>query len=84
MQKMPAVGAGDQAEMHRHLAREIAALGMLDHVDFADQVGDGNVGRGELFVIALVAADPGDRRGVAFGGDQVAGVFRDTGFRGSS
>ena len=71
-----AVGARNQAEMHGHLAREITALGVLDHVDFADQVGDGHVGRGQLFVIALVAADPGDRRAVALGGDQVAGKFR--------
>ena len=71
------VGAGNQAEVHRHLAREIAALGVLDHVDLADQVGDRHVGSGELFVIAVVAADPGDRRVIAALGDQVSGVFRD-------
>ena len=51
-----AIGARNQAEMHGHFAREIAALGVLDHVDLADQVGDGDVGRGELLVIAVVAA----------------------------
>ena len=60
-----AVGARDQAEVHGQLAREIAALGVLDHVDLADQVGDRDVGRGQLLVIALLAADPGDRRLVA-------------------
>ena len=49
-----AIGARNQAEVHRQLAREIAALGVLDHVDLADQVGDRHVGRGQLFVIALV------------------------------
>ena len=72
-----AVGARDQAEVHGQFAREIAALGVLDHVDLADQVGDGHVGRGELFVIAVVAADPVDRRRVALGGDQVAGILGD-------
>ena len=32
---------------------EVAALGVLDHVDLADQVGDRDVGRGQLLVIAL-------------------------------
>ena len=52
-----AVGARNQAEVHGQLAREIAALGVLDHVDLADQVGDRHVGRGQLLVIALLAAD---------------------------
>ena len=76
MQKMPAVGPRNQAEMHRHLAGEITPLGMLDHVDLADQVGDRHVGRGEFFMITVVGADPCDRRAVALLGDQVAGKFR--------
>ena len=71
------IGARDQAEVHGQLAREVPPLGVLDHVDLADQVGDGHVGRGQLLVIALLAADPGDRRGVALLGHQVAGVLRD-------
>ena len=79
MQKMPAVGARDQAEVHRQLAGEVAPLGVLDHVDLADQVGDRHVGRGELLVVARLAADPVDRRVVALRGDQVAGVLGERG-----
>ncbi len=75
------VGAGDQAEVHRQLAGEIAALGVLDHVDLADQVGDGDIRRGEFFMIAVGAADPGDRRLVAQLGHLVARVARDRGIR---
>ena len=55
-----AVGARDQAEVHRRFVGEVAALGVLDQVDLADQVGDGHVGRGELLVVAVVAVDPLD------------------------
>ena len=58
--------------MHRQLAREIPPLGVLDHIDLADQVGDRDIRRGQLFVIAIVAADPFDRCVVSLGGDQVA------------
>ena len=63
--------------MHCQLAGEIAAFGVLDHVDFTDQVGDRHVGSGQLFVIALFAANPGDRGRVPLLGHQVPGVFRD-------
>ena len=51
-----AIAARDQAEVHGQLAGQIASLGVLDHVDLADQIRDGDVRRGQLFVIALVAA----------------------------
>ena len=55
-----AVGARDQAVVDGQLVGQVAALGDLDRVDLADQVGDGDVGRGELFAVARVAADPVD------------------------
>ena len=67
----PAVGARDQAEVHGQLAREIPALGVLDHVDFTDQVGDGDVRRRELLVVATIGADPLDGRPIALLGHQV-------------
>ncbi len=66
---------GNQSEMHRQLAREISPLRMLDHIDFADQVGDRNIRRGQLFVIAVVAPDPLDRRRVTLRNDHVAGML---------
>ena len=56
---------------------EITPLGVLDHVDLADQVGDRHVGGGELLVVAVLAADPGDRGGIAHRGDFILGFFRE-------
>ena len=39
---------------------------MFDHIDLADQIGDRDVGRGEFFLIAGLASDPFDGRGVAW------------------
>ena len=52
-----AIGAGQQAIVHGELAGEVlrAARG-LDGIEIADEVGDGHVGRGQLFHVALVAA----------------------------
>ena len=76
---MPRLARGDQAEVHGQFAGEVAPLGVLDHVDLADEVGDGHVGGGQLLPIAGVAADPGDGRGVAHDGDAVAGLAGDGG-----
>ena len=59
------VGARDQAVVERQLVGQVAAFGDLDRVDLADQVGDRDIGRGELFGIAAVARQPVDRGGVA-------------------
>ena len=71
-----AVGARHEAVVERELVGEVAALGDLDRVDLADQVGDRRVGRGQLLAVAVVAVDPVDPRVVAELGDQVAGVAR--------
>ena len=55
MQKMPRLRARDQAVVDRQLVREVAALGDLDRVDLADQVGDGDVRRRQLLAVALLA-----------------------------
>jgi hypothetical protein len=46
--------------VERQLVRQVAALGDLDRVDLADEVRDGDVGRGQLFGIATIARDPVD------------------------
>ncbi len=69
--------------MQGELVGEVAALGDLDGVDLADEVGDGGVGGGQLLAVALVAVHPFDGGVVAFGGDEVA-AWRDTGAYGSS
>ena len=56
---------------------EVAALGDLDRVDLADEVGDRRVGGGELLAEATVAVHPLDRGLVAALGEQHAGVLRD-------
>ena len=60
MQKMPRLVRGDQAVVDRQLVGQVAAFGDLDRVDFADEVGDGDVRRRELLAVAAVAADPVD------------------------
>ncbi len=71
-----AVGAGQQAVVHGELAGEVLrAARSLDGVDIADEVGDGDVGRGELFNVALVAAEIGDGSGVSALGNEVAAAL---------
>ena len=73
------VGAGHQPVVQGELVGEVAALGHLDGVDLADQVGDGGVGRGQLLAVAVAAVDPGDRGVVAVLGDQGSSVGGDGG-----
>src|SRR6185437_3597363 len=69
-----AVGARQQAVVHSELAAELVAGARgLDGIDIADEVGDGDVRRGELFDVALDGRHPGDGRVVAERGDEVAG-----------
>ena len=55
-----AVVARDQAVVNGQLVGEVAALGDLDRVDLADEVGDRDVGRRQLLAVAAVAVDPLD------------------------
>ena len=57
-----AVGARDEAVVEGQLVGEVAALGDLDRVDLADEVGDRDVGRRQLLGVAPVARQPVDRR----------------------
>ena len=50
-----AVGARDEPVVEGQLVGQVAALGDLDRVDLADEVGDRDVGRGELLGVAPVA-----------------------------
>ena len=72
-----AVGARHEAVVDGELVGEVAALGDLDGVDLADEVGDRRVGRGELLAEAAVAVHPLDRRLVAALGDEQPRVLRD-------
>ena len=72
-----AVGAGHEPVVEGELVGQVAALGHLDGVDLADEVGDGRVGRGQLLAVALVAVDPVDRGVVAELVHQVAGMAGD-------
>ncbi len=62
--------------MDGELVRQVAALGHLDGVDLADEVGDRRVGRRQLLAEAAVAVHPFDRGLVAALGDEHAGVLR--------
>ena len=68
-----AIGAGQKAVVNGEFVGEIAtATSRANGVDVTDDVGDGDIGSGELFDVALVARKPGDRSIVAFGGDAFA------------
>ena len=58
--------------MDRQLIREVTSLGDLDRIDLADQVGDGDIRRGQLLAVAVFACEPGDRSVIALLGDDVA------------
>ena len=52
-----AIGAGQQAVVHGELAGKVlAAARRFDGIEIADEVGNGHVGRGQLFNVAVVAA----------------------------
>jgi hypothetical protein len=51
----------DQAVVQRQLIGQVAALGDLDRVDLADEVGDRDIGRGQLLGVAPDAWQPVDR-----------------------
>ena len=68
-----AVGARQQAVVDGQLVGQLqAAARGLDGIDVADHVGDGDVGRRQLFHVPRVARQPRDERVVAFGGDAPA------------
>jgi hypothetical protein len=69
-----AVGARDKAEVHGGFVGKVTALSMLDEVDFADEVGDGDIRCGKLFVVAGGAVDPFD--------GSIISLFRDEAFAG--
>ena len=71
------VGARHQAVVDGGLVGQVAALGDLDGVDFANQVGDGNVGRRQLFGVAQIPLDPGDGGGVAHFVNDATGIGAD-------
>ena len=60
-----AVGPRDQAVGDGFRVAEAAALGHLDRVDVADQVGHAGVGGGQLLEVALAAVPPLDGQVVA-------------------
>src|SRR5271163_4540128 len=67
------IGAGQQAVMNGELVGKIASAARgFDGVHVADHVRDGDVGRRELFHVAVFAGEPGDGRGVAFSGNAFA------------
>ena len=76
-----AVGARDQAVVEGQLVGQVAALGDLDRVDLADEVGDRDVGRRQLLGVAPVARQPVDRRRVAVALDDGPGGRADRGER---
>ena len=73
-----AIGAGQQSVVHGEFARQfVPAARRLDGIDVADQVRDRDVGRGQLFHVAVLGREPGNRRGVSFFRHQFAAAAAD-------
>ena len=79
-----AVGARHEAVVQRELVGEVAALGDLDRVDLADEVGDGRVGRRQLLAEARVAVRPSRSAWPSPSSATSARAWADTGAYGSS
>ena len=64
-----AVGARQQSVVHGEFAAAVACppRAALIGIDVADQIGDGDVGRGQFFDVALFRSEVGDLRLVAVG-----------------
>ena len=59
--KDAAIGARQQPVVNRQfVAQQVPALGGLDRIDVADDVGDRHIRRGQLLDKARIAIDPGD------------------------
>jgi hypothetical protein len=57
----------------------VAAAGGFDGVDVADEVGNGDVGRGKFFDVAVVGSEIGNGSGVAEARDFFAAAAADGG-----
>jgi hypothetical protein len=66
------VSPREQAVVDGELVGEVPALGDLDRIDLADQVGDRDVGRGELLPVPALSWQPHDRGAIAQFRDELA------------
>ena len=65
-----AIGPRQQPVVHRQFVGEVESrLRRLDRVDVAHHVGDRHVRGRELLDVAVLAREPRNRQGIAFGGD---------------
>ena len=62
-------------------AQFVTAAGGFDGVDVTDEVGDGDVGRGQLFHVAIVGSEIGNGSGIAEARDLFAAAAADGGVR---
>src|SRR6266404_597309 len=68
--KDAAIGAGEKAVVDGQFVGKIASTARgADGIDVADDVGHGDIGRGEFFDETIFARHPGDGGVVAFGGN---------------
>jgi len=67
-----AVGPRHEPVVNRQLVGEVTALGDLDRIDLADEIGDRDVGCRELLTVAAIARDPADLGLVTALGDGLA------------
>ena len=59
------MGARDEPVVDGELIRQVSAFGDLDGVDLADEVGDRDVGCGELLAVAPIGRQPDELDGIA-------------------
>src|SRR5262245_33687532 len=71
------VGSRQEPVVDGQLVAEVSTFGDLDRVDLADEICDGDVGRGELLAVAAIARDPRDLGLVAALGHALAAGLAD-------
>jgi hypothetical protein len=69
--------ARQQPVVDRQLVGEVAALGHLDGIDLADEVGDRDVRRGQLLAVAAIAGHPHDAGRLALSNYAAGGSLAD-------
>ena len=64
--------------MHRELvAEDVPTTCSLDGIEIADDVGDGDIGSGELLDVALIGVEPRDRCVITGFVEKILSVLRD-------
>src|SRR5207245_9727755 len=61
-----------QTIVYGFFVRQVPPLSDFDRVELADEIGDGNSGRGQFFSVSMISINPLNRQGITQLGQYVA------------